>query len=430
MSNHFHLSKKELLFKESSDIMSKFLMLKNLQVEKLETEICTSNKLYKQLFDFSPDAILMFNNENILYSNQAFLKLLGAEDNKDFLDKKTWDFIHPHSIPTAKSAYNDLLSGKETVNIIELKLLSLDGQVKHVRVSSSIVFCEEQFYILSCCHDLSNYYKQERIKAQLEKTVADEKFKVEFFANISHELQTPINVIYSAVQLQNMYTLSNQYDEALMYNDVIKQNCLRLQKLLNDILDTTKIDANHFKPNPELCNIISTIEYITESITSYIKSKDISIIFDTNVEYKYAMADTSLIERILLNLISNAIKYGKQGGHVWVNLYDEGEHLIISIKDDGIGIPKNELPKLFNRFHRGKHNTDTITNSNGIGLSLVKSIVKMLAGTIFCLSTEGIGSEFVVILPMPTHDGDELGHLEYAASLDLNNSLNIEFSDL
>lgn len=429
VDNQFNTSKKQSLYKESSDILNKFLTLKNLQVENLETEISTNTRLYKQIFDFSPDSFIMFNSEEILYSNNALIKLLGVKDEQDFANKKIWDFIHPHSIAAARSAYDALVSGKET-SIVELKFLSLDHKVKHVKVSSSIAFYEDTFCILACCHDLSGHYKQERINAKLEKDVADEKFKVEFFADISHDLKTPINVIYSAVQLQDMCALSNEYDEVLVYNNIIKQNCLRLQKLLNDVLDTTKIDAQHFKSAPELCNIISSIEYITESITSYIKDKDISIIFDTNVEIKYAMTDLSLIERILLNLISNAIKYGRQDGHVWVNLHDEGDHLIISIKDDGTGIPESETPKIFNRFYRAEYHSDNTVSSNGIGLSLVKSIIEILKGTISCVSTEGIGSEFIVVLPMKSHKGDELNHLEYAASTDLNNNLDIELSDI
>ncbi len=418
------------LYKQHSNLMAKFLKFKDLEVHNLTSEISIKDKLYKQLFDFAPDAFVIYNRDAIIYSNDAFMTLVDANDDGDFFSKGAWDFIHPTSMATAKLAYDNLLGKVTDTNIINIQVVSLNNVTKRVRVSSSIVFFEDAYYIFSCIHDLSTHDEQERIKMELKNNIANERYKVEFFANISHDIKTPVNVIYSAVQLQDMYALSNDYDKILVYNNIIKQNCLRLQKLLNDILDITKIDANHFKPKLELCNIICSIEYITQSITSYIEHNDISIIFDTNVEDKFVMTDLNLIERIMLNLISNAIKYGKQGGNVWVTLHDEGNHLIIRVEDDGIGIPKTQISNIFKRFHKAHQNTTSTVSSNGIGLSLVKSMVKTLDGIIFCLSTEGVGSEFVVILPMESLKPEENAYCEYATSLDLSNNLNIELSDI
>jgi len=430
IDDHSPLSDRQNFYQQNSDLMNKFLTFKDIEVHNLEAQITIKDKLYKQLFDFSPDAFIIFNDNTILYVNDAFSKLLDADDQRDCLSKEFWDFIHPNSISTAKAAYTDLLRKHKDISIIDIKLISLNNTIKKVRVSSSITFFEDVYYIFSCFQDLSTYYEQERIKVELENDIANEKFKVECFANISHDIKTPINVIYSTVQLQDVYAHSNDSDKILVYNKVIKQNCLRLQKLLNDVLDITKFDANHFKPQLESCNIICNIEYITQSITSYIEHNDISIIFDTNVEDKIVSTDVSFIERIMLNLISNAIKYGKQNGHVWVTLHDEGNHLIISVKDDGVGIPKNQIPKIFKRFHKVTQNTASGVSSNGIGLSLVKSMVETLGGIIFCLSTVGVGSEFILILPMPSHSNDTYDYCEYAASLDLNTNLNVELSDI
>ncbi len=422
---------KQSLYQQNSDIMNKYLTLKDLEVHNLETEISIKDTLYKQLFDFAPDAFIIFNNNNIVsYCNDACCKLLGIKDIADIISQDIWEFVHPKYMTIAKAAYSDLLTKSTDINIIDLKLLTFDNTVKEVKISSSITFFEENYYIFCCIHDLSAHNEQERIKVELENNIAHEKFKVECFANISHDIKTPINVIYSAIQLQEMYTDSNDYDKVLVYNNVIKQNCLRLQKLLNDVLDITKIDANHFKPNLEPCNIISSIEYITQSVTSYIEHNNISIIFDTNVEDKFALTDLGFIERIMLNLVSNAIKYGNQNGHVWVSLHDTDDHLIISIKDDGIGIPHEQISNIFKRFHKTNQSNASGVSSNGIGLSLVRSMVNLLDGSISCLSKEGDGSEFIVILPMASLEGDDLIQSEYAAALELNAKLNIEFSDL
>lgn len=430
MKHYISSSTKQLLYEKNSRLMDSFLKLKSIEVDNLEYEMLIKDNVYKQWFDFSPEAFLIVTNGSISYSNNALINLLDANDSCDILGKKLWDFIHPSSIDAASICYYDLLSGKRDTIKLEIQLLSLGDKIKDVRVSSNITFLEDTHYIFCSFHDLSAYYEQERLKLKLENNIAQEKFKVEFFANISHDLKTPINVIYSAIQLQDIHMFSKEYDKVLVYNTIIKQNCLRLQKLLNDILDITKIDAKHFNPKLELCNIISTIEYITQSISSYVKDKNITIIFDTNVEDKFVKTDSNLIERIMLNLISNAIKYGKEDGHIWINLHDEGDHLIISIRDDGIGIPNSHIPNIFNRFHKSDTCSDTSVTGNGIGLSLVRSIVEVLGGLVFCLSEEGIGSEFIVILPMCSKDYDEDHYSQYAASLDLTSNLNLELSDI
>ena len=424
------LSQKNSLFKQHVDIMNKFLNFKELELNSLETEISIKDTLYKKLFDFSPDALVIFNNDNIVYSNSSFSKLMGASEDSDILLNNLTQVVHPDYIHIVSNAYSDLLSKYTDVNIINIKIISLDNIIKRVKVSSCIIFFEDNFYILSCFHDLSEIYKQERLRMELENNVAREKFKVEYFANISHDIKTPINVIYSSVQMQEIYIQAKDYNKLLEYNSIIRQNCHRLQKLLNDLLDITKIDTNHFKPNPETFDIISSIENITQSITSYIEHNNVSIIFDTNVETKLVTTDYNFIERIILNLVSNAIKYSKKDGNVSVSLYDEGNHLIISIKDDGIGIPKDQIPKIFDRFHKTNQINSNAVSSNGIGLSLVKSMVGALDGTIFCLSTENLGSEFVVILPMETLETTDYNCYEHAASLDLNTKLNIELSDI
>lgn len=195
------------LYKQHSDLMDKFLKFKNLEVHKLTAEISIKDKLYKQLFDFAPDAFVIYNRDAIIYSNDAFMTLVDANDDGDFLSKGAWDFIHPTSMDTAKLAYDNLLARIVDTNIINIQVLSLNNVTKKVRVSSSIVFFEDDYYIFSCLHDLSTHYEQERIQMELKNNIENERCKVEFFANISHDIKTPVNVIYSAVQLQDIYTV-------------------------------------------------------------------------------------------------------------------------------------------------------------------------------------------------------------------------------
>ena len=174
-----------------------------------------------------------------------------------------------------------------------------------------------------------------------------EKAKSQFFANLSHEIKTPINIIYSCFQLLEIS--KSQGENALWkayckYDGTIKQNCFRLLRLVNNILDVSSIDMGNCNINLENCNIVYLIEDIVTSVANYLEGKDVDITFDTDIEEIIIACDREKIEKIVLNLISNAIKYTKNNnqsiGKINIHISLEKNEVKISIKDNVIGIPK------------------------------------------------------------------------------------------
>ena len=182
----------------------------------------------------------------------------------------------------------------------------------------------------------------------------------------------------------------------------MKQNSYRLLKLINNIIDITKFDSGFCEINFNNHNIVEVVEDITLSIADFIKSKEIELIFDTDFEEKIIACDDEKIERIMLNLLSNAIKYTKPGGNIKVQIKDMDTNVGISVKDTGIGIPKDKLNVIFERFRQVDELLTRRAEGSGIGLSLVKSLVESQGGTINASSTYGFGSEFVIVLPCRT----------------------------
>lgn len=273
-----------------------------------------------------------------------------------------------------------------------------------------------------------DYNKKEVI---IEHHLLEEKN--EFFTNISHELRTPLNVIYSVLQLQKNYYNNLTLEDIRKYNKIIKQNCLRMIRLVNNIIDLSTIDAGFFKPIFNVENIINVIEDITISIKTYAENKKINLVFDTEMEELYLSCDVTLIERIMLNLLSNAVKYGKENGIIKVYIYkSELNQLIISVKDDGIGIPEEMVNKIFERFKKVDTSLSRKNEGSGIGLSLVKSLVEIQGGTIECISKLNEGSEFIVKFPINDEECTELldaeNHMIYQKNS--NETVNIEFSDI
>jgi len=251
--------------------------------------------------------------------------------------------------------------------------------------------------ILVLIIDITNEIKSNKI---MEKAL---KSQEEFLANISHELKTPLNVIYSTIQLFNMYckegSLDQKKDSILRYINSMMQNCYRLSKLINNIVDLSKIEAGFFELTLSNNNIVEIVEEIVNSVTAYTDVKGLSIIFDTDTEEKIIGCDPEKIERIVLNLISNAIKFSNVGNEIFVEIQDKNEFIEISVKDNGIGIEHNQLDIIFNRFKQVDKSLSRNAEGAGIGLSLVKAIVEMHNGRIYVESEIGKGSKFIVELP-------------------------------
>lgn len=242
---------------------------------------------------------------------------------------------------------------------------------------------------------------QKELEANNVKLKEYEKLRTDFFANISHELRTPLNIIYSSLQMLENILLGKNQDNGNMYKylKMMRQNSFRLIKLVNNLIDMTKIDATIYVIKPLNCDIVNLVENITMSTAGYIESKGIFLIFDTDFEEKVISCDPEKIERIMLNLLSNSIKFTHAGGSIFVNIYMNGDEVNISVKDTGIGIPDEMKELIFDRFIQVDKSINRNREGSGIGLSLVKSLVEMHNGSISVNSILGQGSEFIVSLP-------------------------------
>lgn len=238
----------------------------------------------------------------------------------------------------------------------------------------------------------------EKIKIEDEKN----QLKLDFFSNLSHELRTPINLISSTIQLikLNLTKLSPQEaNQIYKYMDIMEINSLRLIRLINSLLDSTRIDAGFIRFNPINADIVAFIEDICDSIVEFTEFNNMHLVFDTDNEEEVVLFDPDIIERIMLNLLSNAVKFNKKDGNIYVNLCTEDDKIKITVKDEGVGIPKEKANCIFERFEQVRSKNSSEKQGSGIGLYLVKSLVTLHGGTIKVNSKVNQGSEFIVIIP-------------------------------
>ena len=272
------------------------------------------------------------------------------------------------------------------------------------------------------------------LKIKYKEIKEIEKAKSQFFANLSHEIKTPINIIYSCIQLLEVNKINGEKalsDAYNKYDNTLKQNCYRLLRLVNNLVDMTKIDSGYMKLIFVNCEIVSLVEDITLSIIPYVESKNINIVFDTYIEELEIRCDPESMERVILNLLSNAIKFTNNDGNISVIVEADDKYVFIRVKDDGIGISKDIREDIFNRFVQEDKSLNRKNEGSGIGLALVKSLVELHDGEVY-LEDVSEGSEFVVKLPNIKINEEVKNHSRVidVESKPLVQKINIEFSDI
>ncbi|WP_455537964.1 ligand-binding sensor domain-containing protein [Terrisporobacter sp.] len=229
-----------------------------------------------------------------------------------------------------------------------------------------------------------------------------ERSKNNYFINISHELRTPLNVINSTNQLIQGLLKGNSIikEEKLSYYiDISQRNCSRLLKLINNILDNSKLQNDMYEIIISDVDIVYLVEETALTLVDFVKSKGIELIIDPEIEEKIIKCDAHEIERCIINLVSNAVKYTPEGGSITVGIEDLDDKVKINVRDTGCGIDEKFHESIFNRFNQVLDD-EVIKGGSGLGLTITKQIIKLHGGEIYVESKVGEGSNFVIILPV------------------------------
>lgn len=305
-------------------------------------------------------------------------------------------------ISTLWILFSDSLLGFLESNSVLISISKLKGCL-FVAVTGLMLYflIEKSMRALKHSDEKLKRINEENIRLLNEKIEYD-KLKTEFFTNISHEFRTPLNVLLGSLQLLESYNRNDGFIEGeklSKHTNAMKQNCYRLLKLINNLIDITQIDSGHLKQRLQNSNIVDLVEEVTMSVKEFIEKRSITLSFDTDVEEKIISCDIYMVERIILNLLSNATKFNKPGGTISVHITGLNDSAIVSVKDTGIGIPEDKVNVIFDRFRQVNSSLIRDHEGSGIGLSLTKSFVDMHGGSIWVKSELGKGSEFHIRFP-------------------------------
>ena len=250
-------------------------------------------------------------------------------------------------------------------------------------------------------HELN--IKLDENKVLYDKVIQHERYKNNYFVNLSHELRTPLNVIVSTEQL---ITRLNEgegnipKEKLAEYMSGVKRNANRLLNLINNIIDTSKIDAGAFKITKKEEDIVYIVEETALSLKSLAEKKKINLIIDPEIEEKIIKCDKYNIERCITNLVGNALKFTPNEGEIIVSIKDCDKYVKISVKDNGIGIDKKYHKAIFDRFGQAYSQVSEEYGGSGLGLTLTSQIVELHNGHIEVKSEVNEGAEFIITLPV------------------------------
>ncbi len=428
-------------------LASKVFLINKMKRIKVERNLRKSEELLRTLINASPDLICFKDGHGKwLEANVSMLKLfkIGLFDYKGMENSTISQFSQEwnEDLYQFEESDEDVWT-MGTIMREEKNFKDANGESRIYDVIKVPIFRTDNSRngLVVLGRDVTERAKVSEFKKSAEesKKILDElreydKVKTEFFANLSHELKTPLNVIFGAVQLLELIQQNGEMlvkeDNIANYTNIMKQNCFRLLRIVNNLIDITKIDSGYFQLELHNYDIVYVIENITLSVKDYVESKGIELIFDTDIEEKKMAFDPDKMERILLNLLSNAIKFTNKNGTILVTLHDYGENVIISVKDTGIGIPIDKQKAVFERFIQVDKSLSRNREGSGIGLSLVRSLVELHNGKITLKSEIDKGSEFIIELPVflvpneePIIDIDQIKESNIE-------KIKIEFSDI
>lgn len=377
------------------------------ELENTIMNIEQSEKTYKLLLQTLPEGIVIVNptTKKHIYRNEAsirMLKTIGLEKLNESI--KTY---------------------LKEENYGNFRRFTID-KLNNVDISLAIVKREEEGSLIVVFRMLDCEFKSIQLEKELNRIKEKNKFKTEFLSNVAYDIKKPINKIFETNN--NLIENKGKYNSENINNHtrLVKQNCYRLIRLLSNVEYVSRIDNGTCTLELRKCDIVKLVENIVKISKTYTDKKGIDISFKSEVNKKILSLDIDKVEKIILNILSNAIKFTDTGGRIDINLYMENEQVCISIKDTGIGIPKDKTEVIFENFEQLDTTLSRGCEGTGMGLSVVKKLANLNNIKINVESELNKGSEFIITLP----NNIVSKNIKLQDKFAQDEKIDIEFSDI
>lgn len=405
--------------------LHKNLKRREKELKELNLLLEKSEKRYYDVVNAFSDGLLLFENDIMVHSNYyndiyynmpSKILCTQSELRLNYILNKIIDIEYPDDYEINNFS-------------AEVSIQDEYGEIKELEVSLVKIYDDKKILLFN---DVTKLVKQRDEILKLEKKINDENIKDEFYSNISHELRTPINVIYSALQLNDMYLKNCEVTKINRNNNIIRQNCLRLIRTINNFIDSNKLSEGFLEINKRVYNIVDIIENVVLSCNFYMNLRETKLTFDPEYEEIYFYCDKDYIERIMLNILSNSLKYGKFKGNIYVMVRIENkENIIIEVINDAEAIPEDKRKVIFDKFTKVNTSLNRPSEGSGLGLFLTKGLVELHNGKITINAGIKYGNIFKITFPYDNNIKGEVVLLNNNVEInELQEKIDIEFSDI
>lgn len=382
-------------------------------IEKEDTEkrLKESEEKYRLLVDLSPDAIIVHSWGKILYANPTTLKLFGTNSLEDIPDTNLINFVHPDFRSDASERIKKIYETGTPQNT-EAKYINLNNDVLDVEVTGIPVTYMGKPAIQSIIRDIT---KRKQVEAELikakEKAEESDQLKTAFLHNISHEIRTPMNAIAGFSALLEEPGISPENVKS--YLKIITDSSDQLLTIVNDIIEISNIEVGLLKVFYNEINLNSELMMIYQQFRNRAVDKGIEFRIQTSLfgEDAEIETDSTKLNQILSNLLSNAFKFTKEG-KVSFGYELKNNQLYFFVSDTGIGIHQDNFGKIFERFYQVENSASRGYEGTGLGLAITKAYVESLGGKIWLTSEPGKGSVFYFTLPYKSVKQQQLLQME------------------
>ncbi|MFW6139953.1 MAG: ATP-binding protein [Acidobacteriota bacterium] len=339
------------------------------QIKKLFSELKAKKEELEGIIDSLEEGLITLGKDGkIQLWNHSFENMVQSKELKE---KMCWEVVRD---PNFSAFIKKAQSNKSTHNA-------------EIRLQGKVYFCSASY--LEARDEIVVTFRD------VTKIKSVEKIKKDFAVNVSHELRTPLTSIKGYLETMEDETKGEQRK----YLEIIKRNTERLINIVNDLLLLSELESSEIKQVQEEVHILSLIENVMKIFSQKIKDKKLSFEIITDQELPVVLGDTFRLEQMFINLIDNAVKYTEKG-KITIKISKADDEIEISVEDTGIGIQEKDLPRLFERFYVVDKSRSRQVGGTGLGLSIVKHIVLLHEGTIEVKSRKGVGTTFIIRIPM------------------------------
>ncbi len=239
-----------------------------------------------------------------------------------------------------------------------------------------------------------------RIKEQIEQLRENDRLRRELVSNISHDLRTPLSAMQGYLETLIIKSDSMSAEQRDKYLRIARKHTLRLGSLIGDLFELSKLDAASVSPNLESFSLPELVQDIAQEFQIETEKKNIDLTLDIQSETVFTIGDIGLIQRVLENLVRNAVRFTPAGGEVTISITERPDTVAVAVSDNGPGIPDEDIPRIFDRFYRARNGEEAQSDSSGLGLAIVKRILDLHDSRITVISKLDAGTRFEFELPL------------------------------